>query len=560
MGAISQYFGGILSGEIIACQKMRQVAQKILTAYENPGLYHFDQAMADRHTGWIERYCKLPSGRLGQPLKLELFQKAILEVVFGFVDDQLLRQYQEVLWIMGRKNAKSTTVSAVELDVAANDGEGSPQVYNVATKREQADIGWAAAYKMVRQSPELREWIRKDIHGLALPFNFGFIRALASNTRSLDGLDVHCGVIDELAAIQNRDIYDLVKQGMAARVQPLLFTISTNGFVRECIFDDQYAYATAWLNDQLTEPNDRFVAFIYELDDRDEWDKEECWVKANPGLGPIKKLGYLRGNVAKAKNDPSFKPTVMVKDFNLIENTATAWLTWPDIENKETYEFREMGFRYGIGGFDAADSVDLNAAVALCQRRLADETVDPKLYVRAMAWLPEAVLEDDARSGIRRERDNVPYSLWERRGLLRTYPGNKVNPTVFLDWFRELRDEDDLYLYRIGYDPWHIPTDLLEQFEREFGRACMVKVRQGPYTMSQPLKNLKADLQGNRIIHQMHPILCWCLSNTEVKADVNNEIQLVKMADPRKRIDLTAALACAYIAYLDNEGDYQALI
>lgn len=560
MGALSDYFGGILSGEIVACEKMRIVAKRIMDAYHNPGVYHFDQSVADKHTSFIETYCKLPSGRLGQPLKLELFQKAILEVVFGFVDGQGLRQYQEVLWIMGRKNAKSTTLSAVEIDLAVNDGEGSPQVYNVATKQDQAEIGWAAAWKMVKQSPELRKWIRKDIKGLAIDWNFGFIRALASNTKSLDGLDVHCGVVDELAAIQNRDIYDLVKQGMAARSQPLLFTISTNGFVRECIFDAQYAYATDWLNDRLSEPNERFIAFIYELDDRAEWDKEECWIKANPGLGPIKKLDYLRGNVAKAKDDPAFKPTVMVKDFNMIENSSTAWLTWSDIENQETYDFSAMKFRYGLGGFDAADSVDLNAALALCQRRLPDGTVDPKLYLRCMAWLPDAVLEADAGSGNRRERDSVPYLLWERRGLLRTYPGNKVNPRVFLDWFKELRDEEDLYLYRIAYDPWHVPADLREEFEREFGKGCMVPVRQGVKTMSAPLKNLRADLQANRIIHGMHPILCWCLSNTEVKADINSEIQLVKGVDPRRRIDLTVALACAYIAYRDNESDYQNLI
>jgi phage terminase large subunit-like protein len=572
MGAIEQYFGGILAGEIVACRKMHQVAKKIIDAYEHPGLYHFDQAVADKHVGFIERYCKLPSGRLGVPLKLELFQKAILETVFGFVDDQLLRQFQEVLWIEGRKNGKSTTLAAVELDVAANDGEGSPQVFNVATKREQADIGWAAAYKMVRQSPELREWIRKDIHGLSLPFNFGFIRALASNTRSLDGLDVHCGVIDELSAIQNRDIYDLVKQGMAARAQPLLFTISTNGFVRECIFDDQYAYATAWLNDQLTEPNDRFVAFIYELDDRDEWDKEKCWIKANPGLGTIKSLGFLRGNVSKAKNDPAFKPTVMVKDFNLIENTATAWLTYPEILAVEpdpkrpgevrpaAFDFDAMGFRYGIGGFDAADSIDLNAAVAFCQRRHEDGEIDPRIYVRSMYWLPEAVLEEAAGSGSRRERDNVPYLLWEQRGLLRTYPGNKVSKSVFLDWYRELRDEHDLYVMAIGYDPWHIADSDLADFEAEFGKECMIKVRQGVATMSQPLKEMRADLRANRIVHNSNPIDMWCMSNASVKTDINGNIQLVKAGDPRKRIDGLVAYACGYIALQARRDDYLSLI
>ena len=577
MGALEQYFGGILSGDIVACEKMRLVAKRIVEAYANPGVYHFDQEIADCHTGFIERFCKIPSGRLGQPLKLELFQKAILEVVFGFVDVAGLRQIQEVLWIMGRKNAKTTTLGAVANDVTVNDNEGSPQTYFIATKQEQAMLGWAACYKMVRQSPDLRRHIRKDIHGLSCDFNFGTIRTLASNTKSLDGLDVHCGVIDELAAIQNRDIYDLVKQGMAARSQPLLFTISTNGFVRECIFDAQYAYATEWLYDKLSEPTDRFIAFIYELDDRAEWDKEDCWIKANPGLGTIKSLDFLRGSVAKAKDDPAYKPTVMVKDFNLIENTATAWLTYTDVlcvepdpdkpgdSRPARYEFDAMHFRYGIGGFDAADSVDLNAARALCMRRYPEGhekagEVDPRIYTKSMYWLPESVMDEWANQGNRRERDNVPYLLWEQKGLLRTYSGNKVSPLVFLEWFRELREEHDLYTYCIGYDPWHITADMLALFAAEFGKDAMVPVRQGPKTMSQPLRELRADLKANRVLDNGNPIDMWCASNVEVKTDINGNIQLVKGIDPRKRIDGLVALACGYIAWQARRSDYENLI
>jgi phage terminase large subunit-like protein len=572
VNALERYFGGILTGEIVACHKMHQVAERIMEAYRNPGVYHFCQDKADKHTGFIERFCKIPSGRLGAPLKLELFQKAILEVAFGFVDAAGIRQYNEVLWIMARKNAKTTTLAAVELDLGVNDGEGSPQIYNVATKHDQAMLGWNAAYKMLKLSPDLRRHIHKDQYGMAISFNFGVIQCLASNTKSLDGLDVHGGIIDELAAIQNRDIYDLVKQGMASRAQPMLWTISTNGFVRECIFDDQYKYATDWLDGNLTEPSEHFIAFIYELDDRDEWDKEECWIKANPGLGAIKSIDFLRQSVAKAKDDPSYKPTVMVKDFNMIENTSVSWLSWTDVDTREPdpekpgetrparYDFRDMHFRYGIGGFDAADSVDLNAATVLCQRRLKDGAIDPRIYRRSMYWLPESVLDEAAKSGNRRERDVVPYLLWEQRGLLRTYPGNKVNKSVFLEWFRELKYDDDLYLFRVAFDPWHIDDSMLAEFEAEFGKNSMVKVRQGVATMSQPLKELRADLKANRIVENGNPIDLWCLSNTQVKTDVNSNIQLVKGSDPHKRIDGTVALACAYIGLQTFQGDYLNLI
>lgn len=552
---LEQYFTSLLDGKIVACDKMKRVSEMLLNNYHNPGEFHYDHEIASKHIDFIERFCKLPSGKIGTPLKLELFQKARFQAVFGFVDDNDLRQYNEVLIIEGRKNGKTTENAAVELDLLVNDGEGSPQIYNVATMLEQAKLGFNAAHKMVQQSPMLTKHVKKRANDLYFPHNFGFIKALASNTNSLDGLDVHGAVIDELAAIKNRDIYDLVKQAMGARSQPLLFTITTNGFVREGIFDSQYQYASDLLYGKLKEPNKRFLPFIYELDDRDEWDKEECWIKANPGLGTVKSVDYLRQMVSKAKDDPSFKPTVMVKDFNMKENSASAWLTWNEIENKTKFDFDKMGFRYGIGCFDAADTTDLNSAKALCMR-----PNDPNIYVKSMYWVPEDVLNQMTQDGNRRERDNVPYLLWERQGMLRTYPGNKVDKRVFLDWFKELRDDHDLYVLWIGYDPWHIDDSLLREFKMEFGKDSMIPIRQGPATMSAPLKEMKADLKAKRIVHNMNPIDMWCLSNAEIKADINGNIQLVKGMDARKRIDGVVSLACGYIVLKDKMDEYVNLI
>ena len=145
--------------------------------------------------------------------------------------------------------------------------------------------------------------------------------------------------IDELAAIKNRDLYDLMKQSMSARRQPLLNCITTNGFVRNSIFDSQYEYACKVLDGKVKD--DKFLAFIYELDDRDEWDKEECWIKANPGLGTIKKFEFLRDCVNKAKADDAFKATVMVKDFNMTENSSSAWLRWNELNNETTFDIKK---------------------------------------------------------------------------------------------------------------------------------------------------------------------------------------------------------------------------
>lgn len=550
MTEFEQYFAGIGDGKIVACEKMRRIADTLMENYLNPGEFHFDLDIADRHIEFIERFCKVPSGKLGRPLKLELFQKARFQAIFGFVDDNGLRQYNEVLIIEGRKNGKTTETAAIELDMLVNDKEGAPQIYNIATMLDQARLGFNAADKMRRQSPLLRKHIRKRAADLYCELNMGFIKALASNTNSLDGLDTHCGVIDELAAIKNRDIYDLVKQSMGAREQPLLFCITTNGFVREGIFDSQYRYAS----DVILDPgmNNRFLPFIYELDKIDEWDKEECWIKANPGLGTIKSTDYLRQMVQKAMDDESFKPTVLVKDFNLKQTSEAAWLRYEDFENTEM--FTET-FRYGIGGMDAADSVDLAAAKVLCMRR--DDT---NIYVRQMYWMPQAVLDRQEEMGQRRGRDNVPYQLWKDKGLLRTVPGNKVDKKVMLDWFCELRDQEDIYILYIGYDPWHIDDSLLREFQSEFGEKAMIPVRQGVITLSQPMKDLKADLQAKRIIYNDHPIDKWCFFNTVVKTDVNGNIQPVKGMDTRNRIDGTLALIDGYKVLQDKMGELQSLI
>lgn len=546
MTEFEKYFSAVCDGRIVACEKLKRQSECLLEQYAHPGEFHFDSKEAKRHTDFIETFCKLPTGKIGTPLKLELFQKARLQAIFGFVDDKDMRQYNEVLIIEGRKNGKTTETAAVENDMLVNDGEGAPQIYNIATMLDQAKLGFNAAHKMVKQSPALSRHIKKRAADLYFPFNMGFIKALASNSNSLDGLDVHCAVIDELAAIKNRDIYDLIKQAMGARCQPLLFCITTNGFVRNSIFDAQYEYARKIIYGE--EQNKRFLPFIYELDDVSEWDKPEKWIKANPGLGTIKREDYLVQMVEKAKADPSFKPTVLVKDFNIPQTNEAAWLNFEDLDNKEKFDIK---FDYCIGGLDAADSIDLNAAKAICMR-----PGDNKIYVRQMYWLPQVVIDKYSNEGKRQGRDNVPYELWISQGYLRTCPGNKCDKRIFLEWFKELRDVEDLYTMYIGYDPWHIDDTLLREFQMEFGKNSMIPIRQGVYTLSQPMKDLAADFKAHNIVYNNNPIDKWCLINTNVKTDINGNIQPVKGLDPRQRIDGTIALLCAYTVLQNKKDKY----
>lgn len=546
MTFLEQYFTALLDGRINACDKMKRVSEKLLDDLYVPGEFHFDEEIANYHIDFIERFCKVPAGNVGSPLYLELFQKARLQAIFGFVDDNNLRKYNEVMIVEGRKNGKTTECAAVELDLVMNDGEGAPEIYNIATKYEQAMKGFTAANNMRLQSKEIRKHLKKRASDMYCAYNMGIIKAMASNVKSLDSLDAHGVIIDELAAITNRDIYDLMKQSMGARQQPLLFCITTNGFVRNGIFDAQYDYADRILRGEISNP--RFLPFIYELDSIDEMWKEEMWIKANPGLGTIKQMSFLREMVQKAKDDPSFLPTVLVKDFNIPQTSESAWMRYEDLNNEATFN---ITFDYAIGGFDAADSVDLNAAKAICMRE-----GDPNIYVRSMYWIPEAVVEKYEKMGNRRERDRAPYSLWINQGYMRTCPGVKCDKRIFLEWFKELRDEEDLYIYAIGYDPWHIDDTLLREFQMEFGQNSMIPVRQGTKSMSQPMKDLKAEFMAGNVVYNNNPIDKWCLINTSVKTDVNGNIQPVKSADATQRIDGTIALICAYKVLCDKKDVY----
>lgn len=545
---LERYCKKVLNGEIVACEKIKSVCEMLLDKIYDPDGYHFDEEIANRHLNFIEMFCKNPSGKdMGKSMKLELFQKARIQAIFGFVDDNNLRQYNEVLIIEGRKNGKTTETSCVEIDLLVNDSEGSPQIYNVATKKDQAKLGYDACTKMIKQSPELIQNVDVRAYDIYFKHNFGYIKPISSDTRTMDGLDVHGGVIDELAAIKNRDIYDLVKQGMGARRQPLLFCITTNGFVRNGIFDAQYQYAADILSGKIK--NEHFLPFIYELDSPEEWDDETAWIKANPGLGTIKSLDFLRECVQKAKDDPAFKPTVLVKDFNLKQTSEASWLRYEDTVSPEV-DLGDYKFYYAIGGFDAADTTDLNAATVLCMR-----PGDDHIYRKSMYWIPEAVLEEEEKDGNRRGRDTAPYRLWIDQGYMRTCSGNKCDKHIFLDWFRELKYNDDLYTLYIGYDPWHIDDSLLREFKAEFGENAMIPVRQGVITLSQPMKDTKADLQAKRIVFDS-PIDQWCLINTNIKTDVNGNIQPVKSSDRTQRIDGTAAFLDAYRVLKDKADDY----
>lgn len=548
------YLQGALDGSIVAGKRLKALAEKMLPRFDaGYKEWHYDRDAATRPVEFIETFCRIPSGKLGAPFLLEPYERMIIELIFGFVDAGGMRQFRTALVEVARKNGKTSLIAAIELYMLTSDGEGAPQIYNVATAKSQAAIGFGAAWRMVRQSPELRRYVRKGIvperqaDGLICDKSMGYITPLSKQSDHLDGLDVHLGVIDELAAFTSRANYDLIRQGMGARQQPLLVSITTQGFVRENVWDAERDYAVRWLDGSIED--DAFLGILFEMDDRSEAFDEAMWPKANPGLGTVKTLQYMREQRDKALNDPSFLPTYLTKDLNLPANQASAFLTFEEAVNEEPFELDPSDFRYAIVGFDAADTVDLAAARALMMR-----PGDDHIYETGMYWIPEESVRL-ADGNDRRERDDVPYHEWASRDLMRIMPGNRVDKRVLLEWIKELYDKG-IYTFAVGYDPWHMDDGTLRDLKAFVGEGRVLEVRQGPRTLTQPMRQIKSDLRLNRMVDGHNPVNEWCRMNTMAKVDINGNMQPVKAFGPKGRIDGFMAELDAYVVLDWLRNDY----
>ena len=544
---IREYWDKIQAGEIQACRRLKQQYEKIIEELDNPrDPWVFDLEKATQPIEFIERFCKHSKGKwIGKPVRLELFQKAKIQAVYGFVHkDTGLRRCREVFTLVGRKNGKSTEKAATGVYMMIGDGEGGAEVYSVATKKDQSRIVFTEAVNMVAQSPALSKHVKKRKSDLYFPVTFSKFEPLAADSNSLDGLNVHNGIMDELHAIKDRNLYDVIKQAMSAREQPLLDMITTAGFVRENIFDSIYNYACKVLDGIIED--DRFMAFIYELDDRSEWTDFRMWEKANPGLGTIKDYNELAANVERAKNDPDFLPTVLTKDFSVRDTVAGTWLTFDQINNEETFTMDDIRNTYAVGGVDLSSTTDLSCATLLLMKPGSE-----KKYALQQYFLPSELLEERVRE------DKIPYDRWVERELLTLCEGNKVNYSDVTAWFERMLNEYEIHPVWIGYDPWNSQYWVDEMKEHGF---VMEKVRQGAQTLSQPMKEMGADLQAKRINYNNNPILKWCLTNTAVKRDDNDNIRPIKGQNQRQRIDGAVSLLIAYTVMFNHMEDYKALI
>ena len=499
--------------------------------------YIFDEKKARQPIGFIETYCKQSKGKWnGKPLKLQLFQKAFIEALFGFVDkDTGLRKYRKAIFFVARKNGKSVLASAISIFMLMKDNEGGAEVYSVATKRDQSKIVWDEAKKMIKKSPQLNAMTRCLIGGIYFDRTDSVFRALASDSNSLDGLNAHLVVADETHAWKDKNLLDVMYDSMSARQQPMLLETSTMGTIRQNVFDIEYDYASQVISGTIQD--EVLLPVIYELDKETEWTDEECWFKANPALGTIKDIKTLRDKVERAKSNPIELVNLLCKDFNIRQNSVNAWLTFEELNNEAIYnEWKDC---YCIGGADLSSTLDLTCASLLGVKK-------GKIYVKQMYWIPTNSLEKKVIE------DKIPYDKWLKNGYLRLSGDSKIDYHDVTKWFLEEVEQNDLRPLWVGYDSWNAQFWCDEMKANGFD---MVEVRQGFKTESAPLKQLRADLIDKKINYNNNPITKWNLSNAAIKKDDNENIMLSK-EKARQRIDGVASLMDAYVIYVNKQQEY----
>lgn len=525
---ILQYYQAIKDGTEV-------VGRWVLLWYEyvvqglQAGRFCFDAKKAGKAIRFIENFCRHHEGDLApQLIKLELWQKAFVSVVFGVLDKNGRRQFREVILIVARKNGKTLFAAAVAVYCMIMDGEYGARIYFAAPKLEQASICYDAFYQMLTKEPELDELIKKRRSDIYVAESNSSAKELAFNSKKSDGLNISLCVADEIASwpgVQGLRMYEVIASSFGARTQPLLLSISTAGYINEGIYDELIKRATRLLLGNSKEK--RLAPFLYMIDDVEKWNDINELRKSNPNLGVSVSVDYMLEEIAKAEGSRSKKAEFLTKYCNIKQSSSQAWLEAQVVERASGPALQLEDFRncYCVGGIDLSQTTDLTACVAVIER-------GGELYVFAQFFLPAEKLEEAA------ERDGLPYSIYVQRGLLTPSGENFVDYHDCYAWFCRLIEQYQIYPLQVGYDRYS--AQYLVQDMQQYG-FHMDDVYQG-FNLTPVIRETEGLLKDGKIHIGDNDLLKVHLLDMAVKTDSESgRCKPVKLA-PTAHIDGGAAL------------------
>ena len=545
MSFLLSYINEIEAGRIIAGNELKSVLKRLKDDLNDPR-FIYDEEPGRLRIEFIEKFCKHTKSPFnGQPFILELWEKALLECAYGFkMADSGLRRFNEVVLLIARKNGKTTFVAGIDLAEFFL-SSGGTDIVCASNTNEQASILFEEINNMREQSKALRneKRSRKNIFYIYSPTNKNKIKKLSAQSRNKDGYNIEVGCIDEVHEMTDSKVYDAIKQSQSTKREPLIFIITTEGTTVDGFLDNKLDYCRKMIKGEIDDI--RILPWLYTQDSDEEiFSDPSSWQKSNPSIGTIKTRSYFEDMMVKARNDLATRVTMMCKDFNIKQLESGSWLTYLDLNNETKYKLDDLRDSYAIGGVDLSSTTDLTAAVLLIIK-------GGKKYVIPHFFMPSELIAQ------RVQEDKIPYDIWVKKGLATLTEGNQNDFSLVTQWFLKMVREYGIRPLWIGYDPWNSQYWVKEMEDSGF---TMEKIRQGIYTLSEPMKQLEGDLKNKLVIYDNNPILKWCFSNTQAKVDVNGNIQPSKLNSKLKRIDGCVALIIAYAVLNRYKIEYENMI
>ncbi len=532
------YRDKIESGEILVGEKIKRTLEMHSEYFEHGNkVYEFDKEKSDRVIKFVQTFIKHSIGELsGKPFKLELWQKVIVELSFGIVHKETrMRMMRQVFVVVGRKNGKSTFMAGLCLYMLIADKEGAPEIYCAATKKDQAKIIFEECHRMIKQDAVLSKITKKRQGDISHLKYYGIIKPVASDGGTLDGLNPHFIVLDEIHAHKSREVYDVMLSAMGSRPQQLMFMITTAGFVRDSIYDDLASYASDIHGGIIKDKS--FISFIYDIDDESEFNDMKMLEKANPNMGISKNVEAFDRDMQAAIVSIKDKLNFLTKTCNLPQNSVNTWLMFEDVTKCYINKIDDsiiMNKSVFIG-VDLSRTTDLTAVSVLFKH-------EGKIHCISQGFIPK---QTAAKA---QKRDKAPYLVWAEEGKVTISGGTSVDYDDIIVWILKLKAQYKLNILSLGYDRWSA-VEFAKKAEHENMRP--EEVRQGAKTMSEPMKELERNILAGDFVYDSN-LLKMGLLNTSIDIDANENIRPVKGKGDLKRIDPCVATIIAYTVYLDN--------
>ena len=526
---ILEYYEKIQDGSITAGKWIKLWYSRIIKGLQEQAFF-YDEKKAARAINYIERFCHHVKGR-SDLLKLELWQKAFISVIFGIIDKNGLRQFHEVLLFVSRKQGKTLLAAGIAKYMAYCDDEYGAEIYFIAPKLDQADICYSAVKKMVEQVPALSSITKSRKNDLYIAQSNSFFKKIAFNEKKADGFNPHLTVADEIESWNGRKglkQYEVMKSGMGARKQPMLLSLSTAGYENDGPYDELMKRATRLLlgNDN-SKKETHLAPFIYMIDDESKWNDINELAKAMPNLGVSVSVDYILDEIVIAEQSLSKRAEFKTKYCNIKQNNSQAWLESRHIEvcfrqQKHLVEFKNC---YCVGGIDLSQTTDLTACCIVIEK-------DEELNVFVQFFMPKEKLE------IAIARDNIPYDVYVQQGVLKLSGENYVDYHDCERLFYDLINKFKIYPLKVGYDRYS--AQYLVQNMKAAG-FHMDDCYQGE-NMTPVLKEAEGLIQDGSFNFGKNNLMKICLANSGVKMNSEtNRMRLIKLG-PNERVDGTAAL------------------